>query len=168
MDIFPDAAAGIIKRLIGSKFLWKNPKGPSMGGDIMLPIPDTNIYAIHLFVGGHKRRILDTLPLAPYFLLDGARCVDDVTDITLFYDLTPIRENPYPNQPALERWDEVTGVVFSVLGDDINQDSIGLYIQSAPPDDKRRNFLLDVMQKLQDNPKKPASPIIETLSALSR
>ena len=168
MEIFPDATAGIIKRLIGSKFLWKTPKGPNMGGDNMLPIPDTNIYAIHLFVGGHKRRILDTLPLAPYFMLDGARRVDDLTDITLFYDLTPIRDNPYPEHAALNRWDEVAGVVFSVLGPRIDQASICLYLQSAPANDKRRIFLLDVIQKLRGNHSKTASPVIETLASLSR
>ena len=168
MEVYPHATASIMKRLIGSKFLWNTPKGPSMADDIMLPVPDTNIYTVHLFVGGHKRRILDTLPLAPFFMLDGARCVQDLTDITLFYDLTPIRDNPYPNHAGLERWDEVAGVAFSVLGSRIDHASIGLYLQSAPANDKRRMFLLDVIQKLQGNHTKTASPVIETLANLAR
>ena len=119
-------------------------------------------------VGKHMRRILDTLPLTPFALLDGARCVDDLEDLTIFYDLTPTRENPYPDQPALSRWDETAAVVLSVLGDQIDQDSIRSYIESAHPQDKRRMFLLDVIQKLQASTQRTASPLIETLASLSR
>ena len=120
MEIYPNATARIVKRLIGDRCLWKSPGGLDMGGDNMLPTPESNSYAIHLFVGKHRRRILDTLPLPPFALLDGAHCVDDLKDLTLFYDLTPTRENPYPDQPALSGWDETAAVVFSMLGDHID------------------------------------------------
>ena len=77
--------------------------------------------------------MLDPLPLTPYALLDGGRCVADIKFLAIFYDLTPTRENPYPNEPALLRWDQTTAVMFSLPGNQIDQDSIFSYIKTAHP-----------------------------------
>ena len=75
--------------------------------------------------------MLDPLPLTPYALLDGGRCVADIEFLTIFYDLTPTRDNPYPNESALSRWDQTAAVMFSLFGEHIGQDSIFSYIKNA-------------------------------------
>ena len=148
--------------------LWKSPGGLDMGGGNVLPTPESNSYTTHLFFGKYRRRMLDPLPLTPYALLDGGCCVADIKLSMIFYDLTQTRENLFPNEPALSRWDQTSAVMFSLLGDQIDQDSIYSYIKSAHPQDKRRIFLLGVIQKLQASTQRTASPLIETLASISR
>ena len=139
-----------------------------MGRNKMLPTPESNSYALHLFFGKPKRRMLDLLPLTPYALLGDVCCIKDIEYLTFFYDLNPTRESLYPNKPTLLKWDDAAPVAFCLFGPQISQGSILLYIDKANPQDKRWVFVLDVMEKLYASTHKTASPVIETLASISQ